>query len=488
MSHGDKKSNRKGDIPIMMDANTVRQLKRGEIPLGAVRLFTVEELHKLRRRPIKWPEILNMFRDRRTLQYLRVVPRHEVRTNVTTGEWAIVVDMMQWFDQLPLSQRVQMYFCFDGGKFGPCCLTRLAMGQRQATEVATAVMKRLLDFAKPNVNVDFAADNVRFVGKREDVTAAFCEFAERCRCVGAQMNEITADDARRPEAVERLLTQEYDFLGEHYDHRDNTMSSTEKTMKKLNATWSGRNSWTNRGFATHFGVLLYASSTARIELYRYHSALRHFAAVASRMQANPDMWDLPMTQLSPGVEKEMCEWTNAVLINEHVPIPRMDAMTCTQMICMDSSGLGTSACHVDFRTGAMAAFQERWTSESGLLGAGSTETEPAGVLRAAYKFIKPSFTGACLILTDHKPLVSSDVRGYAKCRAYNEMTRRLRRDFKCRFVWQHTAGVTHPMDPGSRFVSEPDPRVVGAQAIALIGSLKAEASTRTFGAPLPRPL
>lgn len=301
------------------------------------------------------------------------------------------------------------------------------------------------------------------------------------------MNEITADDAKNPEAVRRLLTQEYDFLGERYNHRNNTMSSTEKTVKKLNATWSGRDTWTNRGFATHFGVLLYASSTARIEMTKYHSALRFFAAVASRMQANPELWDDPVAQPPSAVEKEILEWTRVLIANVPVAIPNMEAMTCTQMICMDSSGLGTSGCHVDLVSGAMSAFQERWPPGSDLLGAGSTRTEPAGVLRTAHKFIKPWFTGACLILTDHKPLVDCAEQGYAKSRPYNEMFRRLQSDFKCRFKWQHTAGATHPMDAGSRFVSKPDPSVVGAQAVALIGSLRADASTRTFGAPLPRP-
>ena len=69
------------DLSIMQAAGVIRQLRDGERPKGAVRLFTVRELHKKRRRPIKWPEVLNRFRDRDTLQNMKVVQRH-VRLNV----------------------------------------------------------------------------------------------------------------------------------------------------------------------------------------------------------------------------------------------------------------------------------------------------------------------------------------------------------------------------------------------------------------------
>jgi hypothetical protein len=421
------------DLSIMFGNATIRQLRRErwengmkierEEPLGRVKLFTVEELEKDRRRGIKFPDVVNEHRGRDTLQPLSVVPRVVVRQHVHDGKWAIVVDQKQWFDEMGLSEEVQRYFCFDGGSLGPCCITRLAMGQRQATEVATAVMRRLLDFERSDVTVDHAADNVRFIGKPDAVVAAFTKFAERCGVVGAQMNEISQEDAKDPAAVRRLLTQEYDFLGEHYNHKTNEMSSTKKTVKKLNETWSHREEWTNRGLATHYGVLLYASSTMRVEMFKYHGAMRHFSGLATRLQAYPALWDVPTDPFPAAAMKELTEWTELVLKNQPVPIPLMDTVRCGKALSVDSSGVGWDATLLDIATGAVKLASGQWTLESGLIGANSTLTEPAGVLRAICKLIDPKYKGGVLILTDHAPLVPAYERGYSRCWSYDQMLR-----------------------------------------------------------------
>ena len=152
-----------------------------------------------------------------TPQELHVVPRHTVRKNVLAGDWAIVVDMKQWFDQMPLSSSIQSLFCFDGGDMGPCCLTRLAMGQRQRPRRSPhSGHNAALRLPGRGVAIDYAADNVRFVGSQQSVMAAFRVFLSRFRQLGVQLNEIDTSDFDNEEKLS-LLTQRYGFLGETYD-------------------------------------------------------------------------------------------------------------------------------------------------------------------------------------------------------------------------------------------------------------------------------
>jgi hypothetical protein len=439
----------KGDIPVLLQDGVLRRLRPGERARGSVRVFFVVELHKLRRRGIKWTKDVNDAIGRETLQKLPIGTRAELRRSVLTGGWAIVVDGKQWFDQFPLSDEVGLYMCFDPSDGqGPACLSRLAMGQRHASEVGTAALRRLLDFDRSKVTVDYAADNVRFIGRtKQDVLSAFIAFAQRCHAVGAQLNEIdVAAVVADPKLAETLLTQKYDFMGETYDHTDNTMCSTEKTIGKLRTTWARREGWTNRQMAAHYGVLFYASSTARVGMTRYHSPMRYYAEAMTRMQANPAMWDEPAKPSPPQVAAQLEEWTNTVLKNEPVPIPNLDAYKCRYVICTDASGVwGWSAVCIDLKTDQVMTHCERWSVISGLRGSGSTLTEPQGILRGVRRFIRPDNTEGVLVLTDHSGVVPSADRGYAKSFAYNQMVSGFQ-DFNCPFALQHIPGEKNPVD------------------------------------------
>ena len=63
---------------------------------------------------------------RDTLQACPHPPRPRIRHHVTRGSHAIVVDMRQWFDQLPLADEVAL--AHDGTPYGNLPCKKLPIG------------------------------------------------------------------------------------------------------------------------------------------------------------------------------------------------------------------------------------------------------------------------------------------------------------------------------------------------------------------------
>jgi hypothetical protein len=460
-----------GHNDIMLDAGVVRRLTADEKPKNTVIMKFVVEAAKNRLRPIRHSKNFNDKFGKETLQQLTVPTRAAVREQVLKGKFAIVVDMTQWFDQLPLDKAVELFFSFDprDGK-GPCCATRVPMGMRHATEIGTSVMRRLLDYEMPaNVHVMYVADNVRFIGDADDIVAAFITFAERCSIVGARLNEADVNAVaaeargtssrgeRKDSAIARgLIRQKYDFLGEQFDHSNNTMCSTQKTQAKFVITWARRTNWTNRQFAAHLGLLYYATSTARISLTNYHSVIRHFARVARTLNEFPERWDAPAERLPWGAQAELQEWTDRVMRNEPMAIPALEPQTCRHVICTDASGIGWAGIHVNLDSGAVQTHAERWPRGHVLQGAHSASTEPQAIRRAICRFLRPADEGAVCILTDHASVVHAVRKGHAMSYDYTKMLETMV-FFKCQFFIKHIAGVENPVDLPSRGVGAVDP-------------------------------
>jgi hypothetical protein len=114
-------------------------------------------------------------------------------------------------------------------------------------------------------------------------------------------------------------------------------------------------------WACHIGVLMYASSTLRVDLSQRFAALRFYSETARRLQASPSLWEVPLPHpLPPAVEKELTEWTEALLANAPVPIPTFAPDTPSRLICVDASGWGFAALHVDLAFGHAHVHQEGW--------------------------------------------------------------------------------------------------------------------------------
>ena len=132
------------------------------------------------------------------------------------GSHVACLDAAAYFDQFPISDEIGLYFCFIGRDGHTYCLSALAMGQRQSTEVAVMLMRLLCCFPHEGVRIDIATDNVRFVGSYDSVLSAVRMFTSRCSSVGVMLNEISSDPSDGD--LEALIVQQADFCGEVIDY------------------------------------------------------------------------------------------------------------------------------------------------------------------------------------------------------------------------------------------------------------------------------
>jgi hypothetical protein len=157
--------------------------------LGVVRIFPVPEVAKDRQRIIKHTADINDLYDRDTLMGTKFLSRQTLIDSVRKGRFAITLDFAAWFDEFELGEKVKWYFGFTfRGK--TYVLTRLAMGQRQAVDIAAAATDLIMDFPCVGVHKDAHVDNVRFVSDdKEALVRAVLTFLQRCKTVHATVNE-----------------------------------------------------------------------------------------------------------------------------------------------------------------------------------------------------------------------------------------------------------------------------------------------------------
>jgi hypothetical protein len=128
--------------------------------------------------------------------------------------------MKCWFDQLGFDPSIWPFFGVDAETLLAVC----AMGYRPACKVANGTLGALVPPHDDELEADAKfVDNVALYGNEETATRQMTHFKERCRAVGAQIND--EDNTAR---------QTYEFLGEAYDHVKKT-----KDFKKYFALVSG---------------------------------------------------------------------------------------------------------------------------------------------------------------------------------------------------------------------------------------------------------
>jgi hypothetical protein len=127
-------------------------------------MFRVPEPSKQRWRPIKHTFLANDALGKETLQPCHLPSKAEICNLVHAGDCMIAFDFSSYFDSFEYAEDVSRLFCFrHKGKFFR--LRSLAMGQRQAVEVAQSATELLIDFPKTSRALAYI-DNVIFVGSR----------------------------------------------------------------------------------------------------------------------------------------------------------------------------------------------------------------------------------------------------------------------------------------------------------------------------------
>ena len=449
-------------IQTMMEVK-IKQYPEARLgpPLSGLFGFPRAECHKKRHRPIFAPDT-NRTLLSETLQPMHYRTRADVRRAVHNGEYCVQVDMKSYYDQFLLDESVRRFFVFKhAGRL--YSLRTLAMGQRQACEIAQACTWLLVDFEMDeSIHVTTCIDNIRFVGPRHHVVTAVRGFLKRCKQVGAQLNEVdvNATDVETLD-VDTLAEKSGVFLGEHYDYIRKTVKVSEKTIEKLRICnerlttqcATERRPMPVRHLASHVALLFYTAQTLGLHLAKYYGALRYYRDLSALLANDITMWnarDIP--PIPPGALKELLAWTHETLQNvpRRIPTADEDEASPTLTITTDASQWGWAAATIDHASGTAHTYQQAWgTDEIGRMGE-SAAAEPEAVWRAVCRAVRPQ-DKVVEILTDHQPLVFPSAKGYAKGWNPNLLMLRLHAAFpSTRFIITHIAGVDNPSDEASR--------------------------------------
>ncbi len=428
-------------------------------PLAGLFGFPRLELAKERYRPIFAPDT-NDALDRSTLQRLQHRTRNDIRRDVHAGEYCVQLDMASYYDQFVLGDSIKPYFVFTHNKKN-FSLRTLAMGQRQACEVAQATTWVLVDFPRPHtVKCTTCIDSVRFVGPRSDVIRAVRDFLLRCRMTGAQLNELPKSDTREitDELIDSLSETRGTFLGEMYDYVKKTIEVSPKTIKKIQTTRQrladSNKPLTPRAYAAHIALLFYATSTLGTHLGRYFDALRHYRQFSAWVQEDQRRWSSGAIYppMSRSCLEETLAWTDEVLLNTPRRVATLEeiSQSPTLTIITDASLWGWAAVAVDARTGTAMTHSQQWDPSEAARMHESAVSEPEAVWRSICRFARPS--EPCIrILTDHQPLVAPSKRGYGKGWNPNLLLLRAHCSFpRTRLEIVHIHGDTNPADQASR--------------------------------------
>jgi hypothetical protein len=444
------------DVRAMRDAGVVAEVHPDDFDKvkGAVRLFSVPEPWKRRRRPIRWTVDINDFFT--ACAPTDMATKSDIISLVTMGSHAIAFDAKAFFDQFPLEEEISYRMCFRKGRRIYRLLTA-PMGQRQIVSVGHSTMQRIAHFPDRICAQAAIIDNTIFIGE----SAAECEhdgkrFVERCAAVGCELNESTED-------IAALVTQQIEWGGVLLDFAEKTTQLPRKMLEKIALSWTRRGEWTQRNFASHMGLLFWAVGLVMCSPGDYFAVLAHYAAVCRAFALLEDaaagerdrFWDAP-ADISDVVAAELDRWTAQVLRNvpRHADCEaRTSMMEPDWLVCTDASGRGGwGYLAVSPATGETRFFGDRWSdafrAKYGHLLHRSTFTEPNAVIMSMCHLL--SHTGRrqrVHIWSDSTTTVSSGNRGYnVRSVIVNETLRRLRALFPPElftFSFAHIAGETN---------------------------------------------
>lgn len=426
-----------------------------ELINGWVHMFAVLELAKRRWRAIKHTRDANDVLGKETLMQLTFPTKTDICQLVHKGECFAAFDFSAFFDQFVYAPEIGARFCFrKHGRYFR--LNTLAMGQRQAVEVAATTTARLLDFS-PNCASAAVIDNVIFAGSEESVLADATTFVARCNAVGATLNE----DVSTADAIKAVVATSGDWCGVHLDFAAKTASLTEKTLDKVAYSWERRETWTWRTFWAHVGRLFWAWQIIELPMADFFPLLRFVSKIGGWLATAPaSCWDQPASIWS-SVWPTLRVWTKLVLTNAPRRVPREQEPEW--IVATDASEWGWGYFALHNTSGAVRAFGAPWSPlfryyYGDRLGT-STFTEPQAIVNALCHLLPATQPTAAVILTDNTVAQASFGRGFNTHSFHiNECLRRVQSIFgsNFRFRFHYLPGEQNPADGLSRGTQHSD--------------------------------
>lgn len=215
-----------------------------------------------------------------------------------------------------------------------------------------------MDFPGRRCKKAFAyIDNVIFVGSREDVEHDAREVIRRCKLANVTLNEA---DVIERDGMSACIQQKGEWCGVYLDFVSKEVRLIDKTVLKIELSWSNRDNWTYRQFAAHIGLLFWSWGIIEIPVYNCYSLLKFISATSKKLQDDESLWDTPCSVFSstlPALEA----WTKLGLANKPRKIkPSSDPVW---FLCTDASAWGWGYRAFTYLTGEIRSFGQAWTRE-----------------------------------------------------------------------------------------------------------------------------
>ena len=371
-------------------------------------------------------------------------PKDVIRQRVLSTAGGIQFDFKAWFDQIPLHRAIQIFF----GVTDDTALPVLPMGYRPSCKAAEAITEAIacvpLEYAN-NAFVATCVDNILYVGDELTTNLVARHFQERAQHVGAITKE--------PQGI---YTEQYDFLGEHYDHKRKTRCLTERTQLKCAyavEVLTHRRTFTLRQLAAIIGLLLYAANVLRICIGTYHYAMRYYAhTIASLAQREGRAYD-NVVRPPPEVIGAPRKWASRAAANVPVDVHRQQEVDLT--IYVDASAIGWAAISIS-PSGNLLQVARNWTpADRALWNVHSSVVAEAVGLRNAVHALVSTNMRCVRIFTDHLPIVWAAKKTFGKAFAYSWLMHALAAYDPVVFQLCHVTGALNPADALSRRVGGP---------------------------------
>ena len=365
--------------------------------LGEVRVFPTPEVHKNRNRVIKHCVGVNNNYGRDTLMGTQFLSRDSLLHSVLRGRYCVTLDFSAYFDVFEYAELIRGYFAFahEGKVY---FLTRMAMGQRQAVDVACAATDVLLDFPT-DVYKDSHVDNVRFLSDdRDALIDAVHTFLQRCRTAGVTVNEVDLTGEVSRDCIATLVCTAGEYLGLDFDYTAKKVRVAAKSVAKLKATTAlmRTGSFTYRNFLGHMALLMFVSPVLDLQVSRYYYAMRAYSRISADLQDKPWLLDTPL-QISKSRMAILLAWSELALQNQWRGI---EARRPPQHVLVtDASKWGWGGFVLNLATGAVRQVQGKW--QDGYQGRRkSVYAETEGIKEALLATFAANEAADILILTD----------------------------------------------------------------------------------------
>ena len=369
-------------VETLLQRKLIAEIDPSEVR-GGVRMFTVPELAKNRLRPIRHTADINdALPDPHPDHPVRMITKSGIIKLVHGGDYMAAHDLAGLFDQIQLTNKISRRMCFrSGGKV--YALTCLPMGQCQSVGVASAITRRLLDFAHRSTHVEIVIDNVIFVGDRDAVITDSIEFRRRCAAAGAVLNDLDVP-------VEHLAVQEGDWCGLHLDLKNKTVALTSKSQQRTAMSWDLRHDWTWRGYMAMMGLLFWSYGIVDVHVHRFFALMQFLSRVSADLAAHPELWDAPAS-IWPSALSQISEWVQLIAANTPRPVPIETEPEWT--VATDASRFGWGYVAFSHSTGEVRTHGAKWDAymeeKYGDQLGHSTVAEPHGAVNSVLHLFAP---------------------------------------------------------------------------------------------------